>query len=346
MRIAFERRTKLEHGPAANSRGPTGIARVHALILLCAGLLLGGLADWMTQEAWFGPVYLLLIGFAGWTLGWREAFGVGMACMAITISVNGLTLYPYGTAAAVWNLAMRFVIVTLAIGLLETVRRSYSMQWRLARIDPLTGALNRQAFFESLSIAHCRGWSMLVYLDLDGFKALNDEHGHAAGDESLRDFAKSVRKLIRKKDVFARIGGDEFVVYMHVKDEAAARQVAMRLHLAINSASEEVGRRLACSVGVLIVPAGPRDLDAELRLADRLMYDAKQQGASVAVATAGFRNGEPALVGNSELTVSASVGDAARLRLTRPERGSDDNVGTSPIRRADRGERPVDKAAA
>ncbi|HJQ17194.1 MAG TPA: GGDEF domain-containing protein [Allosphingosinicella sp.] len=300
----------------------------------------------MTHEAWFGPVYLLLIGFAGWTLGWREAFGVGMACMAITVSVNGLTLYPYGTASALWNLAMRFGVVTLAIGLMETVRRSYSMQWRMARIDPLTGALNRQAFFESLDMAQSRGWSMLVYLDLDGFKTLNDEQGHAAGDESLRAFAKSVRKLIRKRDIFARIGGDEFVIYMNVRDETAARQVAMRLHLAMNSTSAEPGWRLPCSLGVLVVPAGPRDLDAELRLADQLMYDAKQQGASVAIATAEFRDGALALVRNSELTVSASTGDAVRLRPAGPDHDTRGGVGASPVRRADRGDRSAEKAAA
>jgi diguanylate cyclase (GGDEF)-like protein len=291
MDPASDRRAKPGPGAAARFGGPVGISRAHAWGLFAIALLLTGLADWGSRDAWFGPVYLLIIGFASWSLGWREAFAIGLSCMAVTIAVNGWSFYPYGTVAALWNLGVRFGAVAVTIGLLEFVRRSYVLQWRLARMDPLTGALNRQAFFETLATTHSRGWSLLAYLDLDGFKALNDTYGHAAGDESLRDFARRVRRLIRKQDIFARIGGDEFLIHMDVKDEAAARQVAMRLHLAMNSPGGAAATgRLRCSLGVLILPAGARDIDREVRLADRLMYDAKQRGASIEVATARFRD--------------------------------------------------------
>jgi len=63
-------------------------------------------------------------------------------------------------------------------------------------------------------------WGILAYVDLDGFKQINDRHGHAAGDEALQAFASGVRDLIRSDDVFARIGGDEFLLFLPVDSEA------------------------------------------------------------------------------------------------------------------------------
>jgi diguanylate cyclase (GGDEF)-like protein len=183
----------------------------------------------------------------------------------------------------------------------------------------LTGALNRQAFFESMVTAHSRRWSLLAYLDLDGFKKLNDEFGHVAGDESLCAFATRVRKLIRDNDVFARIGGDEFLIYMDVSDEAAAKQVAVRLHLAINGVSGDAQRRIRCSIGVLILPPGMRELDTGVRLADQLMYDAKQRGGSIAVATVRIRDNHLQLAPDSKLALSSAGDSAVRTKQSRPE---------------------------
>lgn len=284
---------------------PAGIARAHVRGILLVGLVLAGLGDWASRhEVWFGPVYLLIIGFAALSLGWREALLIGLTCMAISFSLNGLNLYPYGRVAALWNALARVGIAVLTIGLLEITRRSYTKQWRLARTDPLTGALNRQAFFELMPTGQKHGWSMLAYLDLDGFKNLNDQHGHIAGDQSLRDFAKRVTKLIRKEDIFARIGGDEFLIHMGIKSEAAARQIAIRLQLMMNHARGDAEQQLPCSIGLLILPPGLRDLDREVRFADQLMYEAKQSGTSIAVGTARFRNEQLELERHSDLNSS------------------------------------------
>ena len=139
--------------------------------------------------------------------------------------------------------------------------------WR----DVLTGALNRQAFFDlgaALSAGTC--WRVLLYADLDGLKALNDGRGHAAGDASLKAYAKAVRGMIRRTDLFARVGGDEFLVFMAVKNERAARSVAARLHGEMNGGGNGPDVGLRCSVGGLLVtgPTGTNVSDFRAILVD------------------------------------------------------------------------------
>jgi len=187
---------------------------------------------------------------------------------------------------------MRVVGVSFIVWLLVRVRRSHAQQWLLARTDPLTGALNRQAFFETAPrLARSTCWGLIAYADIDGFKALNDIHGHAAGDAVLKAFADDVRRAIRKTDLLARIGGDEFVIYLEAASEADARAIAQRLHLRMNAVARAGSGAMRCSLGVLLVPPGPASLDAEIRLADMLMYQAKSEGAALVVATARWHDG-------------------------------------------------------
>jgi diguanylate cyclase (GGDEF)-like protein len=248
------------------------------LILGCTDA--AALADLSTgPDLWFGPVYLLVICIATWSLGWRAGQLTGVGCMGLTFAINGANLYPHAGADIAANLGMRFVAVSLIVVVIAGARRAYVREWWLARTDILTGALNRQAFFElaPLTIDH-KGWRLLVYADLDGLKKVNDIQGHAAGDACLRAYGALVRQMIRRNDIFARVGGDEFLIFMSVKDEAAARAVASRLHKAVNMVA--VGRSsLKCSVGGLVVPPGNASMDDLVKRADNLMYQAKLRGA-------------------------------------------------------------------
>lgn len=265
---------------------PVAVPRGKVWLLVLAALALTSLVDAATSDLWFGPFYLLAIGSAAWLLGRREAAAIGLAALALITWVNGLSLYPFGTVAAVWNLLMRVATVLMFIGLLGHIRQSFFRQWRLARTDPLTGALNRQAFFELVAAsASSSDWIMLAYADLDGLKKLNDESGHAAGDEALKAYVAHVRSIIRKHDHFARVGGDEFIIHLKVSDAASAKLVAERLHREMNAVAAKVHPELRCSVGILILPPGNRALDREVLAADQLMYEAKQQGAGLVVAT-------------------------------------------------------------
>lgn len=292
MNSVAERRVAPEPSLAERLAWPLRLSRADAWKAVVAGALLTGIADQATgTEIWLGPVYLALIGLAAWSLGWIQAVCIGFAVMGMTLAINGYELYPYSGFAGLWNIVARIGAVIGIIGLLHTVRRLYEREWRLARTDLLTGALNRKAFFELTSARKSfRGWSTLVYVDLDGFKLLNDTAGHDAGDKCLSSFARAIVKDIRVEDVFARLGGDEFAIYLDVKDQAAAEAVAARLHRTMN-AQLAGSTAVRCSVGALILAPGPRSIDVELRAADRLMYEAKGIGAALVVGKASHRGG-------------------------------------------------------
>jgi diguanylate cyclase (GGDEF)-like protein len=323
VRNAFERRIEADDELIARFAVPGRMSRPQAWAVTLAGLGLTAFGNVLTDAAvWFGPFYLVCIGYAAWSLGWRPALGVGLLSIASVLSINGLNLYPYGTIAALWNLGMRIVAVLMYIGLLDHARNSYAREWRLARTDPLTGALNRQAFFELAGAAtSARGWRLLAYADLDGLKRLNDRSGHAVGDTCLKDYVRHVRTVIRKYDVFARIGGDEFVIYMRVRDEAAAKIVATRLHCEMNTIAARIDGDLRCSVGVLILPPGQRLIDREVRMADQLMYEAKQRGADLAAATLREVRGRLYILRHWEMSQVVAPDQPGEQDLRVPETG-------------------------
>jgi diguanylate cyclase (GGDEF)-like protein len=283
-------------------------AQVWLLVLFAVDVAV--MLDLLTgPDVWFGPVYLLVICVTTWSLGWKAGQLVGTACMGLTFAINGLSLYPYGNAEFVWNLVMRFGAISVVVAVIAAVRRAYVREWWLARTDTLTGALNRQAFFELAQTAFDpHGWRLLIYADLDGLKQVNDNLGHAAGDACLRAYGGAVRKMIRRNDIFARVGGDEFIIFMSVKDEAAARVVAARLHSGMNCIPAESGN-LNCSVGGLVVPPGRASVDDLVRSADNLMYDAKLRGACLQLGVAS--NVERVAIGRAR-TTSRSVGTQGR----------------------------------
>lgn len=156
----------------------------------------------------------------------------------------------------------------------------------LASRDTLTGLLNRRAFIAAAegefvrSRRRARPLSLLM-LDLDHFKAINDQYGHAAGDELLRTVAAAVTPCLRDYDIFARFGGEEFVVLLPDTSHEEAMSVAERLRSAVecNRAWFE-GRAIACtlSVGMALLKSEHRDLDALIRDADLALYRAKSGG--------------------------------------------------------------------
>ncbi|MDT9599315.1 GGDEF domain-containing protein [Sphingosinicella rhizophila] len=265
----------------------THLSARQALIVSGISIAIVGFIDFLTGPGmWFGPFYLLLICLPTWTIGWRAGCAMGFACMGLSIMVNG-DAYPLGGAAIAWNFAMRILSVAMILVLISGMRRSYDREWRRARRDALTGALNRQAFHEHAAANHDpEGWGILAYVDLDGFKQINDRHGHAAGDETLRAFAKEVRTAIRTGDIFARVGGDEFLLFLPVGSETEGYRVARQLHERMNEILGHMDHPLRCSMGVLILDPRPASfVDADVHLADQLMYQAKREGAALRAAT-------------------------------------------------------------
>jgi diguanylate cyclase (GGDEF)-like protein len=152
--------------------------------------------------------------------------------------------------------------------------------------DQLTGLPNRTLFTDrlrqsALSLERKGRGAMLLYLDLDNFKAINDRFGHAAGDCLLVETAGRLRQLIRSADTVGRLGGDEFVVLAEDLDdpESAARSLAKRIHASMEAPVLLGDRELhtSVSIGIAEVEAGS-DPEVSLSRADAAMYQAKRGG--------------------------------------------------------------------
>jgi diguanylate cyclase (GGDEF)-like protein len=163
-------------------------------------------------------------------------------------------------------------------------RTSMLLQQAMQRAlhDPLTGLPNRTLFDQFLAsqIAVCRrtGASLSVlYLDLDGFKRVNDRHGHAIGDELLRRVAGCLEHSVRESDLPARLGGDEFAVVLVDTGEEGAARVAQQLQAALLRPGDETtsAPNVAASIGIAEFPQAADSAEALLRRADEAMYEAK-----------------------------------------------------------------------
>jgi diguanylate cyclase (GGDEF)-like protein len=155
-----------------------------------------------------------------------------------------------------------------------------------ARTDALTGLLNHTAFQERLEVeledAAETGTALsLIALDIDHFKAVNDGHGHAAGDAALVEVAEALRSVVRPGDVCGRIGGDEFMLALPGASPRAAQHVADRARFALAAASVTV------SAGIAVFPDHATDRAALMRVADAAMYASKQRGRNRTTATPG-----------------------------------------------------------
>jgi diguanylate cyclase (GGDEF)-like protein len=157
----------------------------------------------------------------------------------------------------------------------------------LAYSDPLTGLANRvslaPALEQAIERARRHGNKLAgVFIDLDGFKQINDRHGHAAGDAFLVEVAQRLRRSVRASDLVARLGGDEFfVVLEEVQDTPAVERVLGKLIDALRRPYPGIGetqRRISATLGVSIFPDDATDAATLMENADEAMYTAKQAG--------------------------------------------------------------------
>ena len=166
---------------------------------------------------------------------------------------------------------------------LATARAQLAELTVFAQIDPLTDILNRRGLERELkrSLAHVKRYgasAALVSLDLDGFKRVNDRHGHAAGDAVLKAVALVLNRHIRESDVVARVGGDEFVLLLWSCSESAALAKAEAIEVAVARMTlPHDGAVLQVGASCGVTPLLPLDRpDVLLHRADRAMYARKR----------------------------------------------------------------------
>ena len=195
---------------------------------------------------------------------------------------------PVDVSTIVWFLVIQASILLLSIGYL--LMASQRLQLRLdelAHKDSLTGILNRRAF---QSLVESRRYtagktasSALLALDLDHFKSINDRFGHAGGDAALRQTTTVIESQLRRGDVFARAGGEEFWLLLPEVEAAEAQGIAERLRATVEAQEmkfEGNAFRVTVSIGLMVVGAArlSSDLGGVLAVADRALYRAKSLG--------------------------------------------------------------------
>ncbi len=210
----------------------------------------------------------------------------GGATMFDNVALNALNflLPPVSCCFAVFGWTL-MVNQRLRLRLAETVR-----------LDGLTRILNRAALDEAAAqeVSRCqrhrKPLSMLM-LDIDRFKQINDQHGHKAGDDVLRQVVENIRRHLRREDHFGRYGGDEFVLLLPETPAEGAKLLAERIRRAISGRKLELGNdslTVTTSIGVATMDAASdADWEQLAMRADAALYEAKRQGRNRVVSAAG-----------------------------------------------------------
>jgi len=289
---------------------------IRALMVTTGGaalvLVIGTLDFYTGPEISFAIFYLIPIALAAWWGGFAQGILIATACSIswqCVETIEGTTRDPI---IELWNGVARFGVFVIASSLLSRLRISLYLEKKLARSDQLTGAANGRTFYEQVSQAVERSLRSdqpltLAYLDLDNFKWLNDNLGHATGDQALCELVRTVNSNIRATDQFARLGGDEFALMFPDcgKDEATA--ILARLQKCFSQEMEARKWPVTISIGAMTFPQPMRDVDALVRRVDDLMFKAKKQGKNRIVHL---------ILRNSEREIEIAVGKVVERRAT------------------------------
>jgi len=190
-----------------------------------------------------------------------------------------------------WLIVLALLAPGYLFGTLATIRRfhtllieNYVAQFankRQASQDPLTGVLNRRGMNEALAAAANQHFTLFA-MDLDGFKQVNDTHGHAAGDLLLQMVTSRLHEVARKEDSLARLGGDEFALVAPGLPPGAAAAFAARIVAAVSAPDYVLGEGLTAHIGVSVgfacAPEDGTSLQVLSELADSALYAVKQTG--------------------------------------------------------------------
>ncbi len=246
------------------------------LATLVAGAIVGGSAGFVFAGG------SILVTVASWVVALVSERGA-------LSQLSPETRFIFLLSVSVGSAATAAILQSLSRQMRRTIERLHSQAQRLATLantDPLTQLANRRYLLEQLEREFDRARRYrrplsLVYLDLDGFKAINDEFGHLFGDEVLRGAAKSMRAVLRSSDLMARIGGDEFAALMPETAQQGAIQACDKLRRALTAYSRQMEDSippLSFCAGVSQIRTDDASIDPMLRRADKAQYQAKSSG--------------------------------------------------------------------
>jgi diguanylate cyclase (GGDEF)-like protein len=254
-------------------------------------------------------LYFLVIMSAGLRYDWRLCIWTAGLCIVAHAILLWLAAGPLGVEGADGGVgrasqAVHFVLLALGGIIMAAVAQRAKRLRLMVGVDHLTGLSQRAPFVErideELARARRRGAPLSVaILDLDGFKAFNDTFGHPVGDLALQAVATRLRSSVRKSDLVARFGGEEFVVAFPETAVEQAHQRVEHIRAELARVSIQVGRgeqrQMTVSAGLGSWPADGETFDAVLISADARLYEAKRRGKNRVVAPGNLFGDQPPL---------------------------------------------------
>ncbi len=265
-----------------------GLAALPPLLMLSIALLLLiliTLADYGTgSEISFSIFYLAPVALAGWYLGSGIAAVLSLLAASAWLGAELLGGRIYSSLfIPLWNTAVGCGFFLITGYLLARVRDDLTLLRRLAETDGLTGLAVSRIFYarveQEIARAHrYRHPLTLAYLDLDNFKAVNDNAGHAEGDRVLRTVAKTIAGNLRGSDLAARLGGDEFALLLPETGGEGGRKTLCKLQQCLDRAMVAEGWPVTFSIGALTLERSTGTAREIIVAVDDLMYEVKRVG--------------------------------------------------------------------
>ena len=255
------------------------------LFLGIAGVIFTGLIDHATgYEVRIFPFYFLPIALVAWRLSWPYVLALSVMSSVTWAAANILAGKDY-SSLFIWpiNIGTQLVAFATVGVLVSNLHRRLQAEKDLSRKDQLTSLLNSRAFYESgdmlLAFAHRSDRPVtFVYMDLDNFKAVNDERGHLEGDRALMAVADVLSSHFRASDLIARFGGDEFAMLLFDTGPEAAHTSLDRVRELLAAAMKRNGWPITLSIGAVTYSHMPPTLKEGIHRADSLMYRVKKEG--------------------------------------------------------------------
>jgi len=272
-------------------------AQVTALAIAIVAVI--GVVDHLTgYELSLSFFYLGPVAIVAWYAGKEFAYFICVLSATVCMVVDYTAGHTYSSPLiSFWNAWIRLAFFLTTAYLLDTLKTHLRREESLARTDALTRILNTRAFADATSsllrlAARHRRSTALGYIDLDDFKAVNDNAGHSEGDKVLQAVAAVLTRCVRTSDVVGRLGGDEFAVFMSEASAAEAQVAFARIHEMLRKEMADRGWRVGFSIGVVTCTRAPCTVDEAIRWADHLMYRAKEAGKNQVICE------EPAVIGS------------------------------------------------
>ncbi len=257
------------------------------LLSICLIGIMGLIDHYIPSDMSVSILYLFPVGIATWIGGNFTGIIISIISSATWLIANPRPLncssvffVPY------WNTIVNLAFFLFTNYLLSELKSTLKNLERLARTDALTGLINRMFFLELAKreinqALRYQETLTLAYIDIDDFKKVNDQFGHGVGDRLLCLVADVAQNTLRKIDIVARIGGDEFAILLPRTSYESAEVVLYRVQRVLVASMKQQGFSVTFSIGAITFSDPPDSVTEMIERADNLMYFAKKKGKNL-----------------------------------------------------------------